>query len=41
MFHVFPILMPWAGASERVRNAISAFVRIRATAAAAPAEPPR
>jgi len=27
MFHVFPILMPWAEASRRVYRAVSAFVR--------------
>ena len=27
MFHVFPILMPWATASRRVRSAVGAFVR--------------
>jgi len=27
MFHVFPILMPWADASERVYQAVGAFVR--------------
>jgi acetyl esterase/lipase len=29
MFHVFPILMPWAEASRRVYLAVSAFVRKR------------
>jgi len=29
MFHVFPILMPWADASRRVYRAVGAFVRER------------
>jgi acetyl esterase/lipase len=29
MFHVFPILMPWADASARVYRAVAAFVRKR------------
>jgi hypothetical protein len=29
MFHVFPILMPWADASARVYHAVGAFVRRR------------
>jgi acetyl esterase/lipase len=29
MFHVFPILMPWADASRRVYRAVGAFVRKR------------
>ena len=29
MFHVFPILMPWADASRRVYRAVGAFVRRR------------
>jgi acetyl esterase/lipase len=29
MFHVFPILMPWADASRRVFRAVGAFVRKR------------
>jgi acetyl esterase/lipase len=29
MFHVFPILMPWADASSRVYRAVDAFVRKR------------
>ena len=29
MFHVFPILMPWADASRRVYSALARFVRKR------------
>jgi len=29
MFHVFPILMPWAAASGRVYRAVGAFVSAR------------
>ena len=29
MFHVFPILMPWADASRRVYRAVARFVRKR------------
>jgi acetyl esterase/lipase len=32
MFHVFPILMPWADASRRVYRAVGAFVRGRLAA---------
>jgi hypothetical protein len=38
MFHVFPILMPWADASRRVYRAVGDFVRKR-LAAVALAEP--
>ena len=34
MFHVFPILMPWAEASGRVYRAVGRFVRERLEAAA-------
>lgn len=33
MFHVFPILMPWAAASKRVYSAVGQFVRQRVAAA--------
>ena len=33
MFHVFPILMPWAEASGRVYRAVGSFVRERLKAA--------
>jgi acetyl esterase/lipase len=35
MFHVFPILMPWAQASRRVFSAIEAFVGRQLAAAEA------
>ena len=35
MFHVFPILMPWADASTRVYRAVGAFVRERRLASRA------
>jgi hypothetical protein len=48
MFHVFPILMPWADASRRVYRAVGEFVRKRlpppalaASTAGALAEPGR
>ncbi|HEX3979846.1 MAG TPA: alpha/beta hydrolase fold domain-containing protein [Acidimicrobiales bacterium] len=46
MFHVFPILMPWAEASHRVFRAVSGFVADRLSVAEAdagigPAAPPR
>ena len=34
MFHVYPILMPWADASRRVYRAVGAFVRKRLESAA-------
>jgi acetyl esterase/lipase len=37
MFHVFPILMPWADASGRVYRAVGAFVRERLARSAADA----
>jgi hypothetical protein len=48
MFHVFPILMPWADASRRVYRAVGDFVRkhlppasLAASTAGALAEPGR
>ncbi len=38
MFHVFPILMPWAGESRRVYRKVAHFVRD--ILAGAPALPP-
>jgi hypothetical protein len=40
MFHVFPILMPWAEASRRVFRAVAGFVadRLSAADAGAPAD---
>jgi monoterpene epsilon-lactone hydrolase len=40
MFHVFPILMPWAEASRRVFRAVAAFVSERLAAADAVTEAP-
>jgi hypothetical protein len=39
MFHVFPILMPWAEASRRVFRAVASFVAERLAAAEAEAGP--
>jgi epsilon-lactone hydrolase len=37
MFHVFPILMPWADASRRVHRAVGAFVADRLASSTRPA----
>jgi acetyl esterase/lipase len=38
MFHVFPILMPWASASRRVYAAVDAFIHDHAATAGAVAD---